>query len=193
MPIKRFKAMNKNEKTRFLTFEQIHYLGKDIGLTDLFYQLIDNNILITSKFKEEEEIPLARIDNNFEPIKLQLEDFLVEFFSYPGHFMGTPAYEYSDMITHEEFEWLLQNAIDIMDGKKVIATYKENELIDLLRKYKLDPEPTGDNLHNFEAKCPTGRHHNMLVSTLSNEWGCGYCRINGGVRELKEVYEKYTK
>jgi hypothetical protein len=50
--------------------------------------------------------------------------------------------------------------------------------MDMLYEYNLDPEPTGDNLHNFEARCPTGRPHYMKVSTRSNEWGCGYCRIN---------------
>jgi len=53
------------------------------------------------------------------------------------------------------------------------------------RELGLDPRPAGHNPAAWWANCPTGRGHSVMISSASNQFGCGYCRIKGGPEELR--------
>jgi hypothetical protein len=52
-------------------------------------------------------------------------------------------------------------------------------------EHNLYPEPEDHSPDIWKANCPSGRQHHIMISTSSNEWGCGYCKKKGKLEELK--------
>ena len=57
-------------------------------------------------------------------------------------------------------------------------------IIDTARELGLGPVPHGSSATDWQAGCP-GTNHPLYISTISNEWGCGWCRRKGGGDELR--------
>jgi len=62
----------------------------------------------------------------------------------------------------------------------------EKSIIKYLKKLKLNPTPSGHNKDSWIAKCPNSQNHFITVTTLKDEWGCGYCRKKGTILDLKK-------
>ena len=188
-----------NKQTGFLTYDMVGFEGFPAGPTDMYYERKNGKLVISEKFRDHRS-SLEIVDDGRD-IKVQLTEFLEEFFANPMGFIGTPTYGIYDtfmhhdkkivgtMFTKEEFDIIMEKAIKKINERQARA--EESELVSLCREYGLSPEPTGADTTSFWANCITGRPHRMQVSTLSEEWGCGYCRIKGGINELKEAYKKY--
>jgi hypothetical protein len=54
------------------------------------------------------------------------------------------------------------------------------------QQQQLHPKPTGFNEDSWTANCPSGGNHFIMVTTLKDEWGCGYCRKKGRILDLKK-------
>ena len=52
-----------------------------------------------------------------------------------------------------------------------------------------DLRPAGHNPTAWMANCPCGGQHWIMISTESNQFGCGYCRRKGGPEELRRFIE----
>lgn len=65
----------------------------------------------------------------------------------------------------------------------------ENELIRFCQDNKLNLRQAGSCISNWLASCPSGGNHAIMISTTSNEWGCGYCKKKGRLPELKQWVE----
>jgi len=44
----------------------------------------------------------------------------------------------------------------------------------LEQQQQLHPKPTDFNEDSWTASCPSGGNHFIMVTTLKDEWGCGY-------------------
>lgn len=64
------------------------------------------------------------------------------------------------------------------------AYENETEIIHVARELGLNPEPAGTGPIQWHAKCP-GKGHTLMIATSNDDFGCGYCRVNGGVDELR--------
>ncbi|MEQ5802228.1 hypothetical protein [Halomonas sp. H10-9-1] len=51
----------------------------------------------------------------------------------------------------------------------------EAAIIIVARRLGLRPEPAGDSPSAWYADCP-GKSHRLMISSNSNQFGCGYCR-----------------
>ena len=60
-----------------------------------------------------------------------------------------------------------------------------SELVAVARELGLNPQPSGEGPHHWRAHCP-GTHHSLMISSSSNQFGCGYCKVKGGAEELRE-------
>ena len=111
--------------------------------------------------------------------------------SYRWNFEGIPIYENSELISEESFDKMLKEGIELMDKRDELAKllHADNELIKYCKSIQLNPEPEGNSTTNWQANCPSGGHHHIMISTKSNEWGCGYCGRKGDLYSLKEWHE----
>ncbi|WP_290793957.1 hypothetical protein [Halomonas sp.] len=60
-------------------------------------------------------------------------------------------------------------------------------IIVMARRLGLRPKPAGASPSAWYADCP-GKSHRLMVSSSSNEFGCGYCRVKGGTAELEALH-----
>jgi hypothetical protein len=51
----------------------------------------------------------------------------------------------------------------------------------------LHPEPAGIGPTQWDARCPVRSGHRLMITTGNDEFGCGYCRVKGGVDELRAL------
>jgi len=65
------------------------------------------------------------------------------------------------------------------------ALENETEIIRVARELGLQPEPAGIGPVQWYATCPRRRGHRLMITTGHDEVGCGYCRVKGGVDELR--------
>ncbi|MBR9999007.1 MAG: hypothetical protein KFF73_08550 [Cyclobacteriaceae bacterium] len=173
----------------FLTFEQIHFMGVECGPTEMYYVASVFHMRIFKVYKDN--VSSMDIEFTRDTVREQLREFLMEFYSMPYLFLGRPEYVESDMFSEDEFNHILQEANDRTEAVRKKSLRQKSPLLELCREYGLDPEPAGHKETSFYAKCVTGRPHQMYLSTESEAWGCGFCKIKGGVEELKAAYQQY--
>ena len=70
------------------------------------------------------------------------------------------------------------------------ARDNETEIIRVARELGLHPEPAGTSPTHWYARCPVRRGHRLMISTSNDHFGCGYCRVKGGVGELRSLVAK---
>ena len=64
------------------------------------------------------------------------------------------------------------------------AYENETEIIHVARELGLNPEPAGIGPIQWYANCP-GTGHTLMITTSNDDFGCGYCRVKGGIDELR--------
>jgi hypothetical protein len=107
-------------------------------------------------------------------------------FSYSSNFKGEPFDFRSEIFSVAELNLMLKKGKEnsIEKRKEAVRIASENELINYCKLKNLMPEPTGDGVNNWQASCPSRRGHQIMISTTSNEWGCGYCGKKGKLIDL---------
>ena len=69
------------------------------------------------------------------------------------------------------------------------ARDNETEIIHIARELGLHPEPAGNGPVQWYANCP-GKGHRLMITTTKDQFGCGYCRVKGGIDELRAFAKK---
>ena len=146
----------------------------------------DSKILIFSdveSFINEIEVHNSESKSELEQIKESLKIYWGE---NSFHF-GLPAFKTEGELTAKIFNEI----IDEIKNEFKVATIKAEEnktsFIDFLKENELHPTPSGGNKYSWVARCPYGRrNHFMMVSTKENTFGCGYCKKQGGQKELEQ-------
>ena len=64
------------------------------------------------------------------------------------------------------------------------ALANQTEIVHVARELGLNPEPAGIGPVQWWARCP-GKNHQLMITTSSNTFGCGYCQRKGGPAELR--------
>jgi len=152
-----------------------------------FYRVTDDNYIQLAYKMDRRELELCaqyrlRHDNLKENIIFIVKENIEAHLPY----IGFPIFQNSVIFTKEEFD----SIIKIMKDEKLAimeqAKSYQTPLIDYLRAKKLNPRPTGCNPNSWVARCPCGGNHQIMVSTLYDEWGCGYCNRKGKIPELEK-------
>lgn len=181
---------SEKEYKHFLRYDQLCFEDIEYGFTDLYYNISESTLYIkrryhTTNYESEVEFPL---DNKSATVTAILESYLINLMSYSRNFAGTPKYESSNLFSKESFDTMLEKGIALMveREKLTILLGADNELIKYCKSIRLNPQPEGGSETNWQANCPSGGNHYIMISTRSNEWGCGYCRKKGDINSLKE-------
>lgn len=192
------KAFKTTEEYKhFLRYDQICFDGIEYGFTDLFYDIRGSSLFIRKvdhRNNGEKEFDIS-IENINAKVEVVLEEFLINLMSFRNNFEGEPSYENSNIFSKESFDSMLDKGITLMIERDnlAITLNSENELINYCKSQGLNPESKGGSATNWKANCPSGSTHKIMISTVSNEWGCGYCRRKGDINSLKEWLKKGTK
>lgn len=186
------------EHKHFVTFEQ-EIMSFPCYETELLY-----------RFNSKKELVVLRIDRSAIDKSLIKEEFIVNplnqdctneidllkeilsgIFSYSGSCLGWPYFIKSEMITEKEFNQARSQGLKIIkeNKNKTKEKGKEHPVIRYCGEINLYPKPTDRSPLSWEANCPSGRQHHIMISTSSGEWGCGYCKKKGGLQELKQWVE----
>jgi len=72
------------------------------------------------------------------------------------------------------------------------ARSRETEIVRVARKLGLFPQPTGTGPSLWQARCP-GTGHPLYINAAVNEFGCGWCRRKGGVKDLRAFVNESIK
>lgn len=185
------------EFKHFLSYDQSCFDGIEYGLTELFFDFNQTTMFIKKvdyRNKEEKELQFS-LKSEAANIIVELKDFLINMMSDRYNFAGTPVFIRSRIFSETSFDAMLKQAIILMDEKYYLAINQnaENELVKYCKSIGLNPEPEGSSPTNWEANCLSGGQHRLMISTKSNEWGCGYCKRKGDINSLREWYESKNK
>ena len=181
----------------FLRYDQSCFDGIKYGFTDLFFNFNQTTMFIKkvdNRNNKEIELQFPIKSENTNIID-EVKSFLICIMSDRNNFAGEPVFVQSKIFSKESFDAMLQQAIILMDEKYDLAmkSNSDNELIKYCKSIGLNPEPDGSSSTNWEANCLSGGQHRLMISTKSNEWGCGYCKRKGDINSLREWYESKNK
>lgn len=90
------------------------------------------------------------------------------------------------------------NLLDDIEADQRIVKYRAemkwagSEMARLCNQYNLHIFYSGEEDHLAECMCPTGRGHRVTINMETGSWFCGYCKENGGVKEMKH-YSSQSK
>ena len=65
----------------------------------------------------------------------------------------------------------------------------EAAILAVARRLGLRPEPAGASPSAWYADCP-GKSHRLMISSSSDQFGCGYCRVKGSPAELEALVQQ---
>jgi len=152
-----------------------------------FYRITDDNYIQLAYRMDGGELQLsAQFKLRYENIKENIAFIVKENIEVHSPYEGYPVFEKSDLLTEWEFNGIIQAISDAKESIIKQAKAIQTPLIDYLREQKLNPRPTGYNPNSWIANCPCGGNHFIMVSTLNDEWGCGYCKRKGKIPELEK-------
>jgi len=152
-----------------------------------FYRITDDNYIQLAYSLEESDLTIIAQeklkhknlkDNIISIVKRNIEAHLP--------YDGFPLFEKSSVFTEQEFNTIIQTIKDEKDAIIKQAKGNQTPLIDYLREQNLNPKPSGDNPNTWVASCPCGGNHHIMVGTLDDGWGCGYCSRGGKLPEIKK-------
>lgn len=189
------KNANGNEFRHFLSYELKIIFGEICGPLDLYYKVTDPKtdgsqefvILCVDGYRNREDETTFPVDLTLGSRKEQLKPYLQKMCRGYLGFTGQPLYRSSNLFTEQEFMAFVDEAERELEeiGKRAEKMIGSNELLSYFQEKKLFPRSHDKNLKHWTASCPSGRGHPVMISSQSNEWGCGYCRRKGGLAELK--------
>ena len=62
---------------------------------------------------------------------------------------------------------------------------RPSPVVEVARELGLNPQPHGTGAGNWKARCPE-TNHPLFISTVSDQWGCGWCKRKDGAEELRQ-------
>ena len=179
---------------------QFHFFLETIETTwDLYIQYYyriteDKYIQIAVAVEEDAPKILAQYQLKFSSLKENIKFVLIQMFDANLLFNGYPKFHKSNTFSEEVFEIEL---IEKLKSEKRYISQKtishQTPLIKYVKEQGLHPTPTGNAIGSWLAKCPNAKHHFIMISTKNDQWGCGYCRKKGGIKELKNWIHQLNK
>ncbi len=105
---------------------------------------------------------------------------------------GPSRFLKSGTVSEPAYNDIVARILQELDDNKQKALDKKSALVEAARKLGLNPKPLGTAPHHWQANCPGGKHH-LLISSETNTFGCGYCKCEGGMEELRQFAKDQKK
>ena len=122
--------------------------------------------------------------------KKEVFELVKEYFSSSIRWHGLPRFYATGYLNQKDLNDII-SALEIKirefkdEGKKTA-----NHFTEYLDSQSLNPNPTGDHKHSWQAYCPfSGNSHYMMISTENNTYGCGWCRKKGNQIDLEDYFK----
>jgi len=107
-------------------------------------------------------------------------------FAWPDRFVAP------GIVDRSGFENLVGRIEKDLKINREKARSRETEIVRAARKLGLFPQPTGTGPGLWQARCP-GTGHPLYINAAVNEFGCGWCRRKGGIKELRAFVNERKK
>ena len=79
----------------------------------------------------------------------------------------------------------------VKENNAKLAAQNETEIVRVAHELGLEPVPSGDGPTAWAARCSRqGKRYVMWLSAKSDQFGCPYCSVKGGVDELRAFIAK---
>ena len=188
----------------FIEFEELNHMGVAEASFRLSFNInystrtlfIKKENIVTERYQTLRNEWNKNLESPIQDISISekeiLKNWLIGLLCYPNLFFGYPSYYKSEMFSQNEFEELRNQANLIIEvrKKKSIINAKGNKIIQFCDEKNLNARPSLENINSWLANCPSKGSHNIEISTKSNTWGCGYCKISGNLIELIKFTNK---
>ena len=167
----------------FMTLEDIDWAAKFY----YYYRITDDNyIQIASGLDDKEHTICAQYQKTNEDLKSNIKEILINYLKANRLYSGYLHFVESPLFTESEFLSLIQSVKSEISGVKYQASQFRTSFIDFLEKMNYNPKPTGNTKYSWTIGCPNAEgKHFLMISTLNDEWGCGYCNKKGDLEDFK--------
>jgi hypothetical protein len=186
----------------FLHIEATH-VGGCLEIEFLFYYRIKDKKLLEIAVKSMTDNSLlgqpniAGIFELKEPFdRSLLKGYIREYITNGRNYLGLDyVFHSSTIMSENQFEYLMEDVkADLKINKHLInQKWSDSPIVKLCEEYDFAVFPTPEYDYIAECRCPTGYSHRIQINLKNDTWGCGYCRVNGGVKELIQHFRKYVK
>jgi len=107
-------------------------------------------------------------------------------FAWPDRF-AAPG-----IVDRSGFENLVGRIEEELKANREKSRSRKTGIIMVARKLGLLPQPTGTDPGFWQTRCP-GTGHPLYINAAVNEFGCGWCRRKGGIKELRAFVNERKK
>ena len=189
------KTVKENPRLNFMSSENSLYNFKDflvlINTTSdvklkLYYRLTDDGFMQLAYAYAEEAVAFSSTyKRKFNTLKENLSFLLKEFLRIDPSLKAKLIYGYSILFIKKEYDAILEEMCSKKKSQQENTKVWHTPLIQYLIEQGLAPKPTGLGPNSWVANCPNAAEHSMVLDTIVQEWGCGYCERKGKLPELK--------
>jgi hypothetical protein len=180
----------------FKSFEAVEYdlkplIELEVTMFDIpveiFYRINnDNYIQFIDYHTSKTPIIFAQYKRTSASLRENLKAILQEYVEFSTLFNGQARFLKSGFLTEFDYKQIISDIKEKHIKKELEARKNETPLIKYISSLDLELMPKGDDPNNWISKCPNGRKHFLMISTLNDEWGCGYCKKKGKLNDLKK-------
>jgi len=107
-------------------------------------------------------------------------------FAWPDRFVAP------GIVDRSGFENLVGRIEKELNVNREKARSRETGIVRAARELGLFPQPTGTGPGLWQVRCP-GTGHPLYINAAVNEFGCGWCRRKGGIKELRAFVNERKK
>ena len=169
--------------TYFIILEDI-----DWGAQFYYYYRVtdDNFIQIAYGLDNKEHSICAQYQKTNQDLKSNLKKILNNYIEANRFYTGYFSFVESCLFTESEYTCMVNSIKNELKGIKHQASQSKTPFIEYLEKNNFNPKPTGNTKYSWKIGCPNSEgKHFIMISTLNDEWGCGYCNRKGGLEGFK--------
>ena len=154
---------------------------------EIFYRISkDNYIQLLERFLNEDLKILAQFKRTSLSLREDIKGIVRKYIEASSLFNGQPKFLKGEYLTEVDFKQIIDDINKEYHRNNEEAIKNKTPLINYIASLDLDLRPKGDSSNNWISKCPNGRNHFLMISTLNDEWGCGYCKKKGKLKDLKK-------
>ena len=158
----------------------------DVNMT-YFYRVTDDKyIQLAFKMNGGSLRISAQFKLLFQNLKANIIFIVKEHIEAHLPYHGFPTFQKSVVFSEQEFNRIIQTMSDEKRAIIALAKAKETPIIQYLKAQGVTCEPSGNNPNSWQANCPCGSQHFIMIVTTEDTWGCGYCKRKGKLPELKK-------
>lgn len=92
------------------------------------------------------------------------------------------------LLKRADLEELWREALVEREASRAFQRRRASEIVELASELGLAPDTDGLVRGLWEARCP-GTSHTLEIQSQTDLFRCGYCRVGGGLAELRALVE----